>query len=433
MKSIRLLLVFLLAGTVLCSLAACENTDKAPDTTTTKDFADTVLTPSEELHLELSPDGSAYQVTSVGNCTDRTVVIPATFEGKPVTAIGEAAFFRCQTVEEVVIPEGITTIETCAFTECTKLARVKLPDSLTDIGISAFLGCKQLKEITIPKNVRRIDREAFSECDNLDSIVFEAADRWYSADHEGSGSGEVLNLSDPVANGKMEWYSWYYRDAEDLEQDENGLKYRLNADKSAYTVVGMVVGEPADVKIPTAFQGKPVTAIGDYAFAGCGQTTGFALPDGITEIGKCAFVGCNAIKDFVIPDGLTEIPENMLGMCENLQKVTIPDTVTVIGSFAFVYCGALTDVTLPAGVTVIGEYAFRECTALKDLTIPASVERIGKNAFISCDGLERLAFENREGWTSIHPDTAEHTVLVISEDPAENTELLKNGYPCVRR
>ena len=47
--------------------------------------------------------------------------------------------------------------------------------------------------------------------------MFEAADRWYSADHEGSGSGEVLNLSDPVANGKMEWYSWYYRDAEDLE------------------------------------------------------------------------------------------------------------------------------------------------------------------------------------------------------------------------
>ncbi|MBQ7325017.1 MAG: leucine-rich repeat domain-containing protein, partial [Clostridia bacterium] len=194
MKSIRLLLTLLLAGTVLCSLAACENTDKTPDTTTTKDFADTVLTPSEELHLELSPDGSAYQVTSVGNCTDRTVVIPATFEGKPVTVIGEAAFFRCQTVEEVVIPEGITTIETCAFTECTKLARVKLLDSLTNIGISAFLGCKQLKEITIPKNVRRIDREAFSECDNLDSIVFEAADRWYSADHEGSGSGEVLNL-----------------------------------------------------------------------------------------------------------------------------------------------------------------------------------------------------------------------------------------------
>lgn len=432
MKNRNLLLALLLAGTVLCSLAACKNTDQT-DTTTTKESADAVLTPSEELILELSADGASYKVIGVGNCTDSTVVIPATFEGKPVTAIGEIAFFRCQTVEEVVIPEGITTIETSAFTECTKLARVTLPDSLTDIGISAFWGCKQLREITIPEKVRRIGREAFSECDKLDSIVFEAADRWYSADYEGSGSGAAMNLSDPVANGKMEWYSWYYRDAEDLEQDENGLKYRLNADKTAYTVVGMVVGEAADVEIPAAFQGKPVTAVGDYAFAGCRQTTGFALPDSITQIGKGAFVGCRAIKDFVIPNGMTEIPENMLGMCENLQKVTIPDTVTVIGSFAFIYCGALTDVTLPAGVTVIGEYAFRECTALKDLTIPASVERIGKNAFISCDGLERLAFENREGWTSIHPDTAEHTVLVISEDPADNTELLKNGYPCVRR
>lgn len=44
--------------------------------------------------LEFTADGEnkTYTVSGIGQCKDKDVVIPATYDGKPVTAIGEDAF-----------------------------------------------------------------------------------------------------------------------------------------------------------------------------------------------------------------------------------------------------------------------------------------------------------------------------------------------------
>ena len=80
------------------------------------------------------------------------------------TYIGE------DTIEEIVIPEGVTTIEPYAFANLTALKKVTLPSTLTTIGVGAFYGCYNLTEINL-ENVKFINDRAFMGC-NLAKAEF---------------------------------------------------------------------------------------------------------------------------------------------------------------------------------------------------------------------------------------------------------------------
>ncbi len=66
------------------------------------------------------------------------------------------------------------------------------------------------------------------------------------------------------------------------------------------------------IEVPSIIDGKPVTGIGNYAFAGRNSLTSIAIPNSVTYIGDYAFTGCNS-----------------------LISITLPDTLTYIGSYAF--------------------------------------------------------------------------------------------------
>lgn len=90
------------------------------------------------------------------------LVIPKEYKGKPVTSIGEGAFYLCTGFTGTLeIPNNITKIEGLAFARCEGLTELILPDSINFIGESAFLGCKNIKnDISVPANCT-IDVHAF--------------------------------------------------------------------------------------------------------------------------------------------------------------------------------------------------------------------------------------------------------------------------------
>ena len=125
----------------------------------------------------VSEDNATYH--SSGNCLIETAykrlilgcknsIIPS--DGS-VTSIGEAAFYGCTGLLEIVIPEGITVIGPFAFFGCGGLTGVTIPVSALEIGEYAFNCCTGLTEITIPDRVASIGKRAFYGCTDLTNVT----------------------------------------------------------------------------------------------------------------------------------------------------------------------------------------------------------------------------------------------------------------------
>ncbi|MBP3437627.1 MAG: leucine-rich repeat domain-containing protein [Clostridia bacterium] len=100
-----------------------------------------------------------YSVKENGECavfmasqeTEKTVVFPERIDGYQVTEIGAGACNGCQSVETVIIPEGVRKIGMQAFRLCKSLSHIHLPSTLEDLGYTPFLYCHAISLITLPK------------------------------------------------------------------------------------------------------------------------------------------------------------------------------------------------------------------------------------------------------------------------------------------
>ena len=123
--------------------------------------------------LTYEDNGDSVTITGyTGN--EASVVIPNEIEGKPVTAIGKAAFFNCGNLTSIEIPEGIESIGVQAFQLCKKLESVKIPASVISIEERAFQSCSNLDSVTFAEGSRleTINNFAFNDCGKLTSIEF---------------------------------------------------------------------------------------------------------------------------------------------------------------------------------------------------------------------------------------------------------------------
>lgn len=86
-----------------------------------------------------------------------------TFDGE-IQKIGPDAFWNCENLKTVILPEGIEIIGEYAFGRCTALERIDIPQSVRKIGARAFHACTALSAFPIPTGVEEIGEEAFNEC-----------------------------------------------------------------------------------------------------------------------------------------------------------------------------------------------------------------------------------------------------------------------------
>ena len=125
------------------------------------------------LTYELTNNNTEYYVNSYSG-EPIEVVIPSTYNGKPVTSISNWTFANCSSLRSVTIPDSVTSIGDLAFSACYSLTSITIPDSVTSIGYQAFSDCSLLRSVVIPNSVTSIGEGAFYGCDSLETIFCEA-------------------------------------------------------------------------------------------------------------------------------------------------------------------------------------------------------------------------------------------------------------------
>lgn len=369
----------------LANLSAIHVDPDSPDAPPTPD--EPVLIPSEGLEYELNEDGVSYSLIGIGTCADVNVVIPETYEGLPVT---ELKPHMTQYEEKGYIFE----ISAGTFEDCDSIDSVILPEGITNICADAFKNSSVIS-VTVPSSVTTLDNSVFSGCIDLRSIYI---------NHPRDG---VVGAPWGAINATVYW---------GIEKEpvgpnhipSQGLEYELNSDGMSYAVTGIGTCEDSMVIIPSSYNDLPVTELKPTVrydeekgtiyvikglFQGVSHVTGVVLPDSINHIAEYAFYDCGNLNNVILSDSIITIGKNAFKYCNNLLSLSLPDSVVSIESDAF-YGSGIKRIRLSNGLTHIGKHVFSYCTNLKKVTIPNSVIGISAEAFYYCENLKTVNIPN---------------------------------------
>ena len=282
------------------------------------------------------------------------VIIPESF-----TTINDEAFAYCYSLVSVVIPDSVTSIGGAAFRNCSRLRSVVIGDSVEFIGQGAFYDCSSLVSVTIPDSVTSIGLNAFRYCFNLESVVigdsvefigecaFESCSSLGEIYYNGSAAEWNSIYIYPYSNEPLERATCYYYSEEEpceegnfwhwvdgevviwpdyvepelISTPDEYFEFTLREDGTYSIKAKDVNNMPSEVVIPSTYNGKAVTSIGNYAFASCSSLESVTIPNSVKFVGNYAFQSCSS-----------------------LESVVIGDSVITIGNYAFASCSSLTEV-----------------------------------------------------------------------------------------
>lgn len=213
---------------------------------------------SGDFKCTLLEDGSAEIKKYSGKAS--VLEIPAQLDGCAVTSIAKQAFTYCNSLTQVIIPEGVTSIGAEAFYNCNSLTQITLPDSVASIDSNPFVKCFSLTDILVSPN-----SPAFEV---IDGVLFDKAEKaliCYPYALTASGY--------EVPQGTLVIGNYAFSPCKSLTQ----------------------------ITIPDS-----VTSIEDGAFYSCDALSEVAIPVSVTSIGADAFGDCPLLTLTVFPGSFAE-------------------------------------------------------------------------------------------------------------------------------
>ena len=359
-------------------------------------------------------NGEIKGVTGYGR-TFSTLVIPSEINGENVISIGEDAFYCCDSLTSVEIPNSVTSIGDSAFSCCYNLKNITIGDSVTSIGNNAFEYCYSLTSVEIPNSVTSIGSDAFEYCYSLVEIVNKSPNITISK----SSALAVFNNYDEYIN---------------MFTNIDGYIVYINGDKQ---ILVNYIGSETKLTIPNG-----ITEINQGAFCRNNNITSVKIPDSVTTIGKTAFYACHNLTHITLGKNVKKISgtkrfdglyiDDAFDYCVKLVEIVNNSpyiTLTkgsrdnggiavnalavfnsgdeYINKFSTIkedyliyrennetilvnYTGTDSEPVFPNEITKINANAFWNNIEIKSLIIPDSIIEIGDGAFWHCYGLNNV-------------------------------------------
>ncbi len=341
-----------------------------------------------DLYYNLDTENHTAEIAAPVNDKMKELTIPTsvTYENVPysVTGIGETAFYRCDSLVSVTIPEGILYIN------------------------DAFHACFSLQSVSIPASVNYIKERPFYLCMSLLAINVSPDNANYS-----SINGVLFN------------------------KDQTRLIRYPAAREGDYIIPGSVTSIEAQafeagILLTSVTIPNSITRIPEGAFYGCIRMTSVDFPRQLTEIAPWAFADCRSLKSINIPESVTTIGFDAFSRCDSLTTVYIHSGVTSLGDIegnangsAFSACHGLMSInvspdnatfcsidgvlfskdrktlwqfpcgrkggySIPYGTETISSYALYKSDSLRTVTIPSTVTRVEPLAMGYCHTLDSV-------------------------------------------
>lgn len=380
-----------------------------------------------------------------------------------VKVIAESAFFGCEQLETITLPDNLTDINNGAFEECINLKQITIPEDVESIGPCAFNGCTSLANIEFtPTHLSYVGIGAFKKTPWLDNVE----------PTNGMIIGNGILIDGEACTGKVE----IPEDVVCIASDAFGdLIKDVGSEVEEVVIPSSVrgIGDAAfwrcyDLKKVTISEG--VKTIGSYAFYGTGGATGTAItvPESVTEIsGDSAFDSdCilylkkgSCIEEYAllhdidysyeeIPEDLSEVKrderiyetvdwgikqeiltisgEGRMGNGYNIdtpdwiryygsviKKIEIKENITVLSDYSFTRCSSVIESILPDSLLRINSNAFSDCISLTQIVIPQNVQVIGPRAFNSCFELKRVLILSKDVLIADNAFSGDDNVFIV--------------------
>lgn len=378
----------------------------------------------------------------MGSCTDEYVVVPDTYQGVPVTAIGEYAFssvgpmpdeYNPTVLRGIQFPASVKTVGMSAFHWCSDLSYIAL-GGVESIGDNAFRGTA-IKELFLPDTVQTVGAYAFAECQKLIVVTVgekvETIGEYAFYDESAISTGEynsiieVYNKSSYIyLNAGSAEYGSIAECAKHVYDTNYGTSW-LSIEAGKYLFYQQKEGDMFMPEMPI----DPTVTLLQYL----GTDTVLTLPSNINKIEAEVFYANTTLKELIIPDSVTTAEKGAF-YSSTIEKLTIPDTLyfftdrvsgmTAVKEYvvspthpkfsavngdlynktgttliAYAVGKPDTELVLAPTTTEIQAYAVMQGKNLTKVVLPDTVTKVGTSSFYSCVNL--VEFNTGNGVTEL--------------------------------
>lgn len=337
------------------------------------------------------------------------------FDAENGFTVSDYAFFGCQSLQSLKLPDGTERIGEHAFENCSSLYVLNLPYGIKTIGVRAF-ACSSVQSLDIPQTTETIGGYAFASCERLTGLTVAApycaignnafelctslksaqitASRMYSSAFAGCAALEeariesglyaipIYAFSDctslelivlPATLAKIEDMAFF--NCTSLYEIYNLSKLSLTCGGSGYGDVALNA-----YKIHSSMSESPMEKAGT-------DKVRFIRPDGDWTMVRCDNSAKNlTFGNFITNDGL-HIDSYAIAASAvadtDAESVYFGKEVIAIAQNSFRNKNNLTSVEFDKDCTIreIPAYAFSQCYSLKRVVFCDSITTIGNNAF----------------------------------------------------